>query len=217
MRENVPEDKFMQQVYTPTEAGRVEAEGKIEQPRSTWSINLSVLWTSPTITPCDMSRLAQVLAREIYQVQEDQGKPWKQEKTEEENIMKESELSNLLQFNKLEADEDLFGDAIESKEESSEESKENVTELSTLLNLIQSRESAEREKESSDESEESIPTETTDLLSLIQSDDGLLPESFKDTDTTVDYYLSNPAIYDEYEEYHLLGTDSAEEDYYNYY
>jgi len=210
VRENVPEDKFMQHVYSPADAGRVEDEGKIEQPRSTWSINLSVLWTSPTITPCDMSRLAHVLAREIYQVQEDQGKSWRQEKTDEE-------LSNLLQFDKIEADEDVFGDSVESKEESSEESKVNITELSTLLNLVQSRESAESEKESSDESEENITKEISDLLNLIQSDYDLLHESFEDKDTTVDYYLSNPAIYDEYEEYDLLGTDSAEEDYYNYY
>merc|ERR1711970_1007905 len=204
VRENVPEGKFMQHVYSPADAGRVEDEGKIEQPRSTWSINLSVLWTSPTITPCDMSRLAKVLAKEIYQVQEDHGKTWEQKKTKEENMMEQSELSNLLT-------------SVNNKEKSSEESKENITELSDLLNLIQSRESAENEEESSEESEENITKEISDLLKLIQSDYDLLNEPIEDEDTTVDYYLSNPAIYDEYDEYDLLGSDSAEQDYYSYY
>jgi len=217
VRENVPEDKFMQHVYSPADAGRVEDEGKIEQPRSTWSINLSVLWTSPTITPCDMSRLAKVLAKEIYQVQEDQGKTWEQKKTKEENMMEQSELSNLLEFEKMEADEELLGESVNNKENSSEESKENITELSDLLNLIQSHESAENKEESSEESEENITKEISDLLNLIQSDYDLLNESIEDEDTTVDYYLSNPAIYDEYDEYDLLGSDSAEQDYYNYY
>merc|ERR1711970_473438 len=102
VRENVPEDKFMQHVYSPADAGRVE----------------------------------------------DEGKTWEQKKTKEENMMEQSELSNLLQFDKIEADKDLLGDSVNNKEKSSEEIKENITELSDLLNLIQSRESAENEEES---------------------------------------------------------------------
>merc|ERR1719315_743393 len=120
----------MQQRFSSAENEKVEAEGKVEEPRSSWSINLSVLWTSPTITPCDMSRLAKVLAKEIYQVQEDQGKTWEQEKTKEENMMEQSELSNLLQFDEIEANEELLGESVNNKENSSEESKENITELS---------------------------------------------------------------------------------------
>merc|ERR1712112_799627 len=133
-------------------AVRVEAEGKIEQPRSTWSINLSVLWTSPTITPCEMSRLAQVLAREIYQVQEEQEKAWEQEETEEQNMREESKLSYLPQSGKIEENEDLSDESVESKEESSDESEENIKEISDLMNLIHSGESVESEEESSDDS-----------------------------------------------------------------
>merc|ERR1712002_735360 len=88
VRDNIPADKFMQHRFSSAETEKVEAEGKLKEPRSSWSINLSVLWTSPSITPCDMSRLAQVLAQEIYQVQEDQGKL--QDKAKEENEKKES-------------------------------------------------------------------------------------------------------------------------------
>jgi len=200
VRHNVPKEKFLQNMYSPAEAGRVEAEGKIEQPRSTWSINLSVLWTSPTITPCEMSRLAQVLAREIYQVQEEQEKAWEQEETEEQYMKEESKLLNLPQSGKIE-----------------EKSVENIKEISDLMNLIHSGESVESEEESSDDSIENITKDISDLLSFIQSDYGLLDESQEDEDTTVDYYLSNPAIYDEYDEYDLLGPDSGEQDYYTYY
>jgi len=217
VRHNVPKEKFLQNMYSPAEAGRVEAEGKIEQPRSTWSINLSVLWTSPTITPCEMSRLAQVLAREIYQVQEEQEKAWEQEETEEQNMKEESKLSYLPQSGKIEENEDLSDESVESKEESSDESEENIKEISDLMNLIHSGESVESEEESSDDSIENITKDISDLLSFIQSDYGLLDESQEDEDTTVDYYLSNPAIYDEYDEYDLLGPDSGEQDYYTYY
>jgi len=79
VRDNIPADRFMQHRFNSAEAGQVEAEGRVEQPSSTWSINLSVLWTSPTITPCDMARLSQVLMQEIYAmkgVQEERMKPW---------------------------------------------------------------------------------------------------------------------------------------------
>merc|ERR1719244_1341922 len=122
--------------------------------------------------------------------------------------MEQSELSNLLQFDKIEANKELLGESVNNKENSSEESKENITELSDLLNLIQSRESVENEEESSEESEENITKEISDLLNLIQSDYDLLNEPIEDEDTTVDYYLSNPAIYDEYDGYDILGSDS---------
>eukprot|EP00092_Neocalanus_flemingeri_P032959 GFUD01035841.1.p1 GENE.GFUD01035841.1~~GFUD01035841.1.p1 ORF type:complete len:277 (+),score=96.25 GFUD01035841.1:25-831(+) len=79
VRDNIPENKFIQHRFNSVEAGLVEAEGKLDQPSSTWSINLSVLWTSPMITPCDMARLSHILAEEIYAHQEErmnQMNPW---------------------------------------------------------------------------------------------------------------------------------------------
>eukprot|EP00092_Neocalanus_flemingeri_P036755 GFUD01040015.1.p1 GENE.GFUD01040015.1~~GFUD01040015.1.p1 ORF type:complete len:281 (+),score=108.66 GFUD01040015.1:132-974(+) len=79
VRDNIPENKFIQHRFNSVEAGVVEAEGKLDQPSSTWSINLSVLWTSPLITPCDMARLSHILAEEIYAHQEErmnQINPW---------------------------------------------------------------------------------------------------------------------------------------------
>eukprot|EP00092_Neocalanus_flemingeri_P020066 GFUD01021727.1.p1 GENE.GFUD01021727.1~~GFUD01021727.1.p1 ORF type:complete len:257 (+),score=99.35 GFUD01021727.1:179-949(+) len=86
VRDNIPENKFIQHSFNSVEAGLVEAEGKLDQPSSTWSINLSVLWTSPSITPCDMARLSHILAEEIYAHQEErlnQINPWSE--TEETN------------------------------------------------------------------------------------------------------------------------------------
>ena len=62
---------FLGHKFNSAESEQVEAEGKVEQPPSTWSINLSVLWTSPRITPCDMASLSHILAEEIYAVQKE--------------------------------------------------------------------------------------------------------------------------------------------------
>merc|ERR1739838_64794 len=71
VRDNIPASKFIQQRFNSVETGLMEAEGKLDQPNSGWSINLSVLWTSPIITPCDMARLSHILAEEIYAHQEE--------------------------------------------------------------------------------------------------------------------------------------------------
>ena len=71
MRDNIPEHMFLGHRFNSAEAEQVEAEGKVEQPPSTWTINLSVLWTSPRITPCDMASLSHILAEEIYAVQKE--------------------------------------------------------------------------------------------------------------------------------------------------
>merc|ERR1712098_785146 len=130
----------------------------VEEPKSSWSINLSVLWTSPTITPCDMSRLARVLAEEIYQAQEEKGKKWEEETQEE--------------FERNEFD---------------------------LLRMVQSGE------------DEILIKEDLKKLGLIQ------PEDEDAALDTLDYFLRNSDIWDDSEEFDLLGTDSVEQDYYNYY
>merc|ERR1711874_425935 len=107
-----------QQRLSSAENEKVEAEGKVEEPRSSWSINLSVLWTSPSITPCDMSRLAQVLAQEIYQIKE------AQDMAKEENENKENgDQIKLTMMNKSnEEEENNDSDEIyDSVENSSEE------------------------------------------------------------------------------------------------
>jgi len=188
VRDNIPENRFMQHRFKSEETEKIEAEGIVEEPKSSWSINLSVLWTSPTITPCDMSRLARVLAEEIYQVQEEKGKKWIEE-TQEELGNDESGLSSMVWSGENEKlkKSDLFEDSVESEEDLSEESEE----------------------KSSEEIKEHATKE--DLLSLIQSKDD---DSALDT---LDYFLRNSDIWDDSEEYDLLGTDSAEQDYYNYY
>jgi len=118
VRYNIPADKFMQQRFSSAENEKVEAEGKFEEPRSSWSINLSVLWTSPSITPCDMSRLAQVLAQEIYQIQE------VQDMAKEENENKENgdeiKLTTMNKSNEEEENNDS-DESYDSVENSSEE------------------------------------------------------------------------------------------------
>ena len=74
VRDNIPADKFMRQMFSSTETEKVEAGGKVEEPRSSSFI---MKWTSPSITPCDMSRLG------MYQIQEKQGQV--HDKAKEEN------------------------------------------------------------------------------------------------------------------------------------
>ena len=104
VRDNIPAQRFIQHRFNSVEAGQVEAEGKVDPPSPTWSINLSLLWTSPLITPCDMARLSHILAQEIYAHQEEQMSavnPWTDEKeieTKESIGMKEGAvLTNVFQ------------------------------------------------------------------------------------------------------------------------
>merc|ERR1711892_1592595 len=184
VRDNIPADRFMQHRFNSAEAGQVEAEGRVEQPSSTWSINLSVLWTSPTITPCDMARLSHVLVQEIYAmkgVQEERMKPWtdNEEIETKDTKEKQDEPKNLIQSG--------VNDKDRSFEDSSEESIE-------------------------DSSEEPIED---DLAFLKASENSVLDSLMNEE---LDYFLSDAAIWDDSEEYDLFAdTDSAEQDYYNYY
>merc|ERR1711970_351195 len=169
VRHNIPADKFMQQRFSSAENEKVEAEGKVEEPRSSWSINLSVLWTSPSITPCDMSRLAQVLAQEIYQIQEEQ------DMAKEENENKEN------------------GDQIK---------------LTTM-----NKSNEEEENNDSDEIYDSVENSSEEFSS---NESGFLKMA-SDEDLELDYFLQDAPIWDDSEEYNLLGEDSEEQEYYNYY
>merc|ERR1719153_55723 len=67
VRENIPENMFVKLKFSSAEVDLIEAETNEEKEiNSGWSINLSVLWTSPSITPCDMTMLSQILVGEIY-------------------------------------------------------------------------------------------------------------------------------------------------------
>jgi len=67
VRDNIPSARFLGHRFTKAEVELVEEESRLQPvPASTWTINLSVLWASPDITPCDMHQLSHVLADEIY-------------------------------------------------------------------------------------------------------------------------------------------------------
>merc|ERR1712192_224483 len=75
-----------------------EQESRLQaMPVSSWTINLSVLWASPDITPCDMHKLSHVLADEIYnrvEARERLAAAWQEE--EEEVEMGENEEAEFL-------------------------------------------------------------------------------------------------------------------------
>jgi len=69
VRDNIPANRFLSHSFSSDDVALVEAEGTrghIQTKPAGWSIKLSVLWSSPTITPCDMARLSHMLADEIY-------------------------------------------------------------------------------------------------------------------------------------------------------
>merc|ERR1719228_2847254 len=101
VRDNIPEKRFIQHRFNSKEVNEVEFETNLDEPKSSWSINLSVLWTSPKITPCDMVLLSHILAEEIYSHQNEQlkqRKSWNEETAAEEQIVKdnESKITNFL-------------------------------------------------------------------------------------------------------------------------
>merc|ERR1719470_789539 len=122
VRDNIPAQRFIQHRFNSVEAGQVEAEGKVDQPTSTWSINLSVLWTSPLITPCDMARLSHILTQEIYAQHEEHVKevnPWTVEnETETNEVIEKKERAVLTNLIQSESSEEANYD---SSQESSED------------------------------------------------------------------------------------------------
>jgi len=66
VKSNVPEARFALLSKVPVVDFDVEVPGGGVS-RGWFSVNLMVLWRSPTITPCDMARLSHQLSMEIYQ------------------------------------------------------------------------------------------------------------------------------------------------------
>jgi len=110
-------DKFLGHRFTQAEVELVKEESRLQAvPVSSWTINLSVLWASPDITPCDMHKLSHVLADEIYNRVEAREQlaaaaAWQEEE------MGENEEAEFL----LSEWADLEGGEYESSEESSSE------------------------------------------------------------------------------------------------
>ena len=122
----MPMSRFLGHQFTKAEVELVEEESRVQAvPVSTWTINLSVLWASPDITPCDMHKLSHVLADEIYNRVEASEQlaaaaAWQEE--EEEEGMEEEEMGENEQAEFLLSEwADLEGEEYESSEESSNE------------------------------------------------------------------------------------------------
>jgi len=83
VRDNIPENMFVHHKFSSVEVDLIEAETNVEEEsNSGWSINLSVLWTSPSISTCDMAMLSHILVSEIYSNQQEglnKTKPWNEE------------------------------------------------------------------------------------------------------------------------------------------
>merc|ERR1711962_614828 len=69
---------------TEAQVELLESESQLPMPISSWTINLSILWASDEITPCDMHQLSHLLADEIYNKLEAKEEEWLEEEEEEE-------------------------------------------------------------------------------------------------------------------------------------
>ena len=187
VRDNIPENKFIQHRFNSVEAGLVEAEGKVDQPSSTWTINLSVLWTSPLITPCDMARLSHVLAKEIYAHQEERmnpRNPW-------------TDINEIETDEKIGKGENLNLANLFLSEVSEEPSDFNYWDAIT---------------DSEEESSEDLTADDLPFMRISSAEDKAL-----DMNEEFDYFLSEAAVWDDSEEFELFGDDSTETTYYDYY
>jgi len=84
VRDNIPSARFLGHRFTKAQVELLESESQLPMPVSSWTINLSILWASDQITPCDMHQLSHLLADEIYNKLEAKEEEWLEE--EEESI-----------------------------------------------------------------------------------------------------------------------------------
>jgi len=146
VRDNIPPARFLGHRFTKAEVELVEEESRLQPvPASTWTINLSVLWASPDITPCDMHQLSHVLADEIYnrvEAREQQlaaAAAWQ----EEEEEMEEEEMGENEQ-----AAEFLLSEWADLKDEdygSSEQSSNEDYDEEAITDILLGKEVAEEE------------------------------------------------------------------------
>jgi len=153
VRDNIPSARFLGHRFTKAEVELVEEESRLQPvPASTWTINLSVLWASPDITPCDMHQLSHVLADEIYNRVEARERlnaaaAWQEEEEEmEENEQAEfllSEWANLKdedygsseQSSNEDYDEEAITDILLGKEVAEEEYPFHVSDYDYLADV----------------------------------------------------------------------------------
>jgi len=80
VRDNISPSRFLGHQFTDAEVAEVTEPSQPETQPASWSINLLVLWSSPEVSVCDMRRLSNILAQEIYskgaEEQEETRSPW---------------------------------------------------------------------------------------------------------------------------------------------
>jgi len=128
VRDNIPSARFLGHRFTKAEVELVEEESRLQPvPASTWTINLSVLWASPDITPCDMHQLSHVLADEIYNRVEARERlnaaaAWQEEEEEmEEEEMEENEQAEFLLSEWANLKDEDYGSSEQSSNEDYDE------------------------------------------------------------------------------------------------
>jgi len=128
VRDNIPSARFLGHRFTKAEVELVEEESRLQPvPASTWTINLSVLWASPDITPCDMHQLSHVLADEIYNRVEARDRlsaaaAWQEEEEEmEEEEMEENEQAEFLLSEWANLKDEDYGSSEQSSNEDYDE------------------------------------------------------------------------------------------------
>jgi len=94
VRDNIPSARFLGHRFTKAQVELLESETQLPMPVSSWTINLSILWASDEITPCDMHQLSHLLADEIYNTMEakEEVEEWlekEEEKYEEKSLLSE--------------------------------------------------------------------------------------------------------------------------------
>merc|ERR1711872_1123979 len=84
VRDNIPSARFLGHRFTKAQVELLESKSQLPMPISSWTINLSILWASDEITPCDMHQLSHLLADEIYNKLEAKEEEWMEEEEGEE-------------------------------------------------------------------------------------------------------------------------------------
>merc|ERR1712107_232839 len=96
VRDNIPSARFLGHRFTKAQVELLESESQLPVPVSSWTINLSILWASDEITPCDTPQLSHLLVDEIYNKLEAKEEEWMEEEEEEEGADAASVLENAL-------------------------------------------------------------------------------------------------------------------------
>ena len=148
-------------------------------PISSWTINLSILWASDEITPCDMHQLSHLLADEIYNTMEAKEEVEEWLEKEEENYEEKSLLSE-------------WGDSEEEGYGSSEETSSEEYDEEAVADMMLGKEEDTIAKE---DEEDPFPENDYDYMADVRGEydevevekevGGLVDQTLYDSD---DYY-----------------------------